>query len=271
MRIGFVGDIVGKPGRSILKERLMELRAQERIDILIANAENASHGFGMGKEALKEIIASGVDVITAGNHTWDKKEIISLFDTFPILRPLNFAQTAPGSGVGIYDVAGSSLAVVNIMGHYGMPMVDNPFTAIIRTIETLKEKGIKHIFVDFHAESTSEKRAMFWLLSGQVSAVIGTHTHVGTDDLEVAQGTLGLSDIGACGCMDGILGFEKDSICRRFVSSIPTAFEIPTQCIRMLPLVVCETNSDGKCVDGYKIRVIESQPSERILQAYFYS
>ncbi len=272
MRIGFVGDVVGKPGRMILKEHLQRLKFRERLDILIANGENASHGFGITTNCVKELLDSGVDVITGGNHSWDKKEVIGLLQngSLPILRPLNYPQTAPGSGVGLYQVCGETLAVLNIMGHFAMPLVDNPFTLALATITRLREQGIRHIFVDFHAEATSEKRAMFWLLSGHVSAVIGTHTHIGTDDLEIANGTLGLSDAGACGCMDGVLGFEKQNVCERFVSGIPKALQIPTQCTKILPLIVCETNAEGRCVVGYKMRIIDSNDPEIVLQAYSY-
>ncbi len=202
MRIGFVGDVVGKPGRTILKEHLQRLKFRERLDVVIANGENSSHGFGMTADSIGELLDSGIDVITGGNHSWDKKEILALLQSdLPILRPLNYPQTAPGSGIGIYQIGNDSLAVLNVMGHFAMPLVDNPFTLALAAVKTLHEQGIRHIFVDFHAEATSEKRAMFWLLSGHVSAVIGTHTHIGTDDLEIANGTLGLSDAGACGCM----------------------------------------------------------------------
>ncbi|MDE6978122.1 MAG: YmdB family metallophosphoesterase [Helicobacter sp.] len=271
MRIGFVGDVVGKPGRTILKEHLQRLKFRERLDVVIANGENSSHGFGMTADSIGELLDSGIDVITGGNHSWDKKEILALLQSdLPILRPLNYPQTAPGSGIGIYQIGNDSLAVLNVMGHFAMPLVDNPFTLALAAVKTLHEQGIRHIFVDFHAEATSEKRAMFWLLSGHVSAVIGTHTHIGTDDLEIANGTLGLSDAGACGCMDGVLGFEKENVCERFTSGISRALQIPTKCTKILPLVVYETNSEGRCVLGYKIRVIDSNEPEIILQAYSY-
>ena len=272
MRIGFVGDVVGKPGREMLKEHLQRLKFRERLEVLIANGENARHGFGMTASAVQELLDSGVDVITGGNHSWDRKEILMLLEsgTLPILRPLNYPQTAPGSGIGIYQIANETLAVVNIMGHFMMPLVDNPFTLALSAVKKLREQGIRHIFVDFHAEATSEKRAMFWLLSGHASAVVGTHTHIGTDDLEIANGTLGLSDAGACGCMDGVLGFEKENVCERFTSGIPRALQIPTKCTKILPLIVCETNSEGRCVLGYKMRVIDSGAPEILLQAYSY-
>ncbi len=271
MRIGFIGDIIGKPGRTIIKERLQEIKLAEKLDVVIANGENASHGFGLTKNCAQELLNAGVDIITSGNHIWDKKEILAIIDDCPhILRPHNMPKAAPGSGVGIYNFNQETLAVINLMGHYGMPQTNNVFEIALQTTQELKAQNIKHIFIDFHAEATSEKRGLFWLLSGKVSAVIGTHTHVGTDDLEIANGTLGLSDAGGCGCMDGILGLEAKGICKRFLSGIPCAFEIPDKCVRILPIIIFETNSEGECILGYKIRAIDSLQPQKMFEAFSY-
>ncbi len=267
MKIGFIGDVVGKPGRSMLEMHLKKLRQEFALDVIVANGENASHGFGLGAQHAKELFSYGVDVLTGGNHSWDKKEILSLFDVMPILRPHNYPPSVPGSGVRILHVNDERLAVVNIMGHYTMPMVENPFLCAQKVVEQLQEEGLKTILVDFHAEATSEKRAMHHLLKGKVSAILGTHTHVGTDDLLIEEGTCYVSDVGLSGCRDGVIGMDKEAPLKRFLTGLPATLEIPKKCKKILQMIIMDIN-EGKCIEAQKIRVFDDQ--ERLLVRALY-
>ena len=194
IKIAFIGDIVGRPGRKIIKENLERLRESHKIDFVIANGENASHGFGLTIKNASELFNCGIDLITGGNHSWDKKkDMIALLESKPVLRPDNYPDGVPGTGVKIVDVNGVKLAVINLMGLYTMPQVLNPFTHVLEIVEKLEKDGVKHIFIDFHAEVTAEKRILMQMLQGRVSAICGTHTHVGTDDQEISNGTYYLS------------------------------------------------------------------------------
>ena len=227
MKVGFIGDIVGRPGRSMLETHLRKLRKEYAIDLVVANGENASHGFGLGSLHAKELLSYGVDMLTGGNHSWDKKEIIPLLNVMPILRPLNYPEGVPGRGVGILNVNNEKIAILNVMGHYGMPMVENPFLRAQKAVEELRAEGVQTIIIDFHAEATSEKRAMHMLLKGKVSAILGTHTHIGTDDLLIEDGTCYATDVGLCGARDGVIGMDKDAPLKRFLTGLPASLEIP--------------------------------------------
>lgn len=262
MRVGFIGDIVGKPGRSMLEIHLRKLRKEYALDLVIANGENASHGFGLGSLHAKELFSYGADILTGGNHSWDKKEIIPLLDVMPILRPLNYPSGVPGRGVSVLHVKEENVAIINVMGHYGMPMVENPFLTTQKAVEELRAEGVETIIMDFHAEVTSEKRAMHMLLKGKVSAILGTHTHVGTDDLQIVDGTCYVTDVGLSGARDGVIGMDKDAPLKRFLTGLPASLEIPKKCKKILQMVIMEIE-EGKCVDAFKLRVFDDQ--ERIL------
>jgi hypothetical protein len=263
MKIGFIGDIVGKPGREMLQTHLKKVRQEFELDVIVANAENASHGFGLNTQHANELFGSGVSLITGGNHTWDKKEIIPLLDSMPILRPHNYPKGVPGSGVKILHVGNETLAVVNLMGHYAMPMVENPFLCAQEIVTHLHNEGIWTIMIDFHAEVTSEKYAMFHLLKGKVSAILGTHTHVGTDDLQIDQGTCFVSDVGLSGCRDGIIGMDKEAPLKRFLTGLPAALEMPKKCKKIFQMIIMEFR-EGKCVEAQKLRIFDDQ--ERLVQ-----
>lgn len=263
MKIGFIGDVVGKYGRGMLGTYLKKVRQEFALDLVVANTENASHGFGLSSQHASELFSYGIDVMTGGNHTWDKKEIIPLLGSMPILRPHNYPHGIPGSGVKILHVRNETLAVVNIMGHYAMPMVENPFLCAKATVEGLRQEGIRTIIVDFHAEVTSEKYGMFHLLKGNVSAILGTHTHVGTDDLQIDQGTCFVSDVGLSGCRDGIIGMDKEAPLKRFLTGLPAALEMPKKCKKILQMIILELE-EGKCVEAYKLRIFDDQ--ERTVQ-----
>jgi metallophosphoesterase (TIGR00282 family) len=266
MKIAFIGDIIGRPGRSMIKEHLSRLRKEHDIDFVIANYENASHGFGLTPKNAKELFGSGINVMTGGNHTWDKKEIKGMFDDFELLRPHNYPDGVPGTGLKVYDVCGEQLAILNLMGYYSMPMIDNPFICAKREIEALHVRGIKNIFIDIHAEATSEKRALMMMFEGKVSAIIGTHTHVGTDDFQISKATAYLSDIGLSGCRDNVIGMDKDVPIQRFLTGLPGRFEVPNKCKRILQIAVMQIE-DEKCVDAYKIKTFDDG-REIITEAY---
>jgi metallophosphoesterase (TIGR00282 family) len=257
MKIAFIGDIVGRPGRDMLKEHLPKLRDEEKIDFVIANYENASHGFGLTLKNCKELFSYGIDVMTGGNHSWDKKDIIPLFDSHEILRPHNYPDGVAGTGCKVYDVAGEKLAVINLMGHYGMPYSDNAFRCAQSTVDSLREDGIENIFIDFHAEATSEKRAMMMLLEGEVSGLIGTHTHVSSDDFQISQGTAYLSDIGLTGCRDNVIGMDKKVPLSQFLTGMKGHFDIPKKCKKILQIAIIEIDN-GKATSAYKLKIFDN-------------
>lgn len=223
MKILFVGDIVGRPGREYLMRNLQRLLDTEKIDFSIANAENSAGGMGITRKVAEEIFSSGVDVITLGNHVWARKEVKEIIEHPYVLRPANYPQVSPGKGFGIYERKGRKICVVNLMGRVYMPLIDCPFQTID---EILKEMDTKIIIVDFHAEITSEKQAMGWYLNGKVSALIGTHTHVQTADERIlSQGTAYITDCGMVGPMDGVIGMDKDIVIKKYLTGIPQRFE----------------------------------------------
>ena len=266
MRIAFIGDIIGRPGRSIIKENLQRLKEEHKIDFVIANYENASHGFGLTAKNAAELFNSGIDTMTGGNHTWDRKEIHSLFQKYELLRPHNYPEEVSGTGCKVYEVLGEKLAVINLMGHYGMPLTDNPFRCAKETVAKLHEEGVKNIFIDMHAEATAEKRALFMMLRSEVSAVVGTHTHVGTDDLQVDDGTGYLTDIGLTGCRDNVIGMSSEVPIRRFLTGLPERFNVPDKCKSILQMAVFDM-SEGKCSNAFKVKTFNDK-REFITQAW---
>ncbi len=253
MKIAFIGDIVGRPGRDMLKEHLQKIRETEELDFVIVNYENASHGFGLSMKNCNELFSYGIDVMSGGNHSWDKKDIIPLFETHELLRPHNYPEEVSGTGCKVYDVAGEKLAVLNLMGHYGMPYADNAFRCAKKTVEALHEEGVKNIFIDFHAEATSEKRGMLMLLQGKVSGIIGTHTHVSTDDFQIVGGTAYLTDIGLSGCRDNVIGMDAKVPLKNFLTGMKGHFDIPKKCKKILQVAIMEIN-DGSCSSAYKLQ-----------------
>jgi len=254
MRIAFIGDIVGRPGRDMIKDHLRNIKKKHSIDFVIANYENASHGFGLTPKNADELFSYGIDVMTGGNHSWDKKEIIPLFESHEILRPHNYPDGVDGTGCKIYRVGEESLAVINLMGHYSMPFADNAFRCAQTTVDDLKRvDDVKNIFIDFHAEATSEKRAMMKLLEGQVSAIIGTHTHVSSDDFQISKGSAYLSDIGLSGCRDNVIGMDEKVPLKQFLTGIKGHFDIPKKCKKILQIAIMDIE-DGRCINAYKIK-----------------
>ena len=256
MKIAFIGDVVGKPGRDMLKMHLSKIRQEYNVDFVIANYENASHGFGLTMKNCNELFSYGIDVMTGGNHSWDKKDVIALFETHEILRPHNYPKEVAGTGCRTYEVAGEKLAVLNLMGHFSMPYSDNAFRCAQTTVEDLRAQDVKNIFIDFHAEATSEKRGMMMLLQGQVSSIIGTHTHVSTDDFQISQGTAYLTDIGLSGCRDNIIGMDEKVPLKQFLTGMKGHFDIPKKCNKILQIAIMDLDG-GKCTSAFKLKVFD--------------
>jgi len=260
LKIAFIGDIVGKPGRLIIKRHLKRLQQEHAIDFTIANYENASHGFGLTKKNCEELLGYGIDIMTGGNHSFDKKDIFELFENQPLIRPMNYPDTAPGRGIYRTQIHGSDIVVLNLMGHYTMPMTDNPFTKISSVVASLKAEGDTHIIIDMHAEASSEKSALLHMLQEDVSAILGTHTHVGTDDLCIVKGCCYVTDVGLTGCRDGVIGMDKSVPIKRFTTGIGGHHDIPERCKALLQMVVFELNDAGRCIGAEKIKIYDEHP-----------
>ena len=227
MRILFLGDIVGIPGRKAIKDNLARIREKESIDLVFANGENASGGYGLKAKHAKEFFKAGVDGITGGNHIWKYKDLYSMLDSDKrILRPLNYAAHLPGTGLRIFEKKGlPPVAVFNIIGRTFMPPIDCPFAAMESALDALPA-DIPVQIVDFHAEATGEKIAMGYFLEGKVSAVVGTHTHVQTNDAKILPGgTAYLTDLGMCGAVDSCLGMKPEIILDRYLTGLPRQLE----------------------------------------------
>ena len=227
MKVLFIGDVVGKPGRVLLRRRLPELIQRHGIEYAVANAENSAGGAGATPETCAEMFGAGIDCLTSGNHIWDKKEILGYFEREPrLLRPANYPDPNPGSGVHVgHTHSGARIAVVNLMGRVFMANLDCPFRTADAILEELEGKA-DCIIVDMHAEATSEKVAMGWYLDGRVAAVIGTHTHIPTADERVLpKGTAYLTDVGMTGPFDSVIGVDKNQVLERFLTQRNVRFQ----------------------------------------------
>jgi 2',3'-cyclic-nucleotide 2'-phosphodiesterase len=251
LKILFIGDIFGRPGRTIVKDRLPGLRNQHAPDLVIANCENAAAGFGITPPLAEELFDLGIDVMTTGNHVWDKREIIEYFqmaDGNPhsparrLLRPANFSPNLPGWGIYEGQKNGLRYAVINLQGRVFMGSIDDPFRFADRLLEQIKSKIV---FVDFHAEATSEKVAFGWYLDGRVTAVVGTHTHIPTSDEAVLpKGTAYITDVGMTGPYDSVIGVKKELVIDKFLSGMPARFEAANGDVRLCAVLVeCDDRS----------------------------
>ncbi len=259
MRILFVGDIVGSPGRRIIHERLADILAQQRVDLAIANGENAASGFGITPRLTQDLLSCGIAVLTGGNHIWDRKEILDFFPHEPrLLRPANFPNASPGSGLYMGATpSGTAFAVLNLQGRTFMTPLDCPFRTAERELARIPA-NLKVIVVDIHAEATSEKQAMGWFLDGKVSAVIGTHTHVATADARVLPGgTAYITDVGMTGPHDSVIGMDKAGILKRFLDSLPARFEVAEGDIQMNSVLfeVDESTGRAKSIERLTFRL----------------
>ncbi len=227
MRILFVGDVFGKPGRRILKEKLPGLIYEHRIDFCVANVENAAGGFGLTPQIVEELLAMDIDLLTTGNHVWDKRVIMPYLDQQPrLLRPRNYPDSTPGNGSFVGSSrCGVTVGVLSLQGRVYMPAIDCPFRVGDSAITELKKRA-RIILVDFHAEATSEKQAFAWYVDGRVSAVVGTHTHVQTADERILpRGTAYITDLGMTGPYDSVIGSIPDFALERFMRQIPVRLE----------------------------------------------
>ena len=243
MLILAIGDVVGKPGRKAVSQLLPDLRQQYGIDLVIANGENAAGGIGLTLSTAKELLDSGVDVLTSGNHIWVHKEIIPHLDSeMPILRPLNYPPGVPGKG----HIVIGQVAVVNLMGRVFIGDLDCPFRAMDQLLSELEQRVI---VVDFHAEATSEKVAMGRYLDGRVSAVLGTHTHVGTIDAQILpRGTAYVSDIGMTGPLDSVIGDDTEAVLQRFLTRIPHRLSVGKGKTALNAMLVKVDDETGKAI-----------------------
>lgn len=258
MLILFVGDIVGSPGRQILKDHLADIVEQRKIDLAVVNCENAASGFGITPRLAEELFSAGADVLTGGNHIFDRKEIIEYFPQQPrLLRPANFPDGLPGSGLYVGSSRrGLPFAVLNLQGRTFMAPIDCPFRGAERELARIPH-DVKVVLVDMHAETTSEKQAMGWFLDGKVSAVVGTHTHVATADAHVLpKGTAFITDVGMTGPHNSIIGMTKEPIIQRFLSSLPARFEVAEGDVQMHAVVidVDETTGRARSIETVVVR-----------------
>ncbi|MFZ0519751.1 MAG: TIGR00282 family metallophosphoesterase [Candidatus Acidiferrales bacterium] len=259
MKILFIGDIVGSPGRKIVHDRLADILTQRGMDLCIANGENSASGFGITPRLAEELFASGIEVITGGNHIWDRKEILDFFPHEPrLIRPANFPNGSPGKGHYVGEARnGVRYAVANLQGRTFMTPLEDPFRAAERELAAIPPE-VKVIIVDMHAEATSEKQAMGWFLDGKVSAVLGTHTHVATADNRVLPGgTAYITDVGMTGPHDSVIGMEKKPIVQRFLDSMPAKFTVAENDVQMntVQIEVDETTGRATAIERVNFRL----------------
>jgi metallophosphoesterase (TIGR00282 family) len=250
VKLLFIADIVGQPGRRAVKELVPKLRQEHGLDLVIANGENSAGGSGITVKTAEEIFASGVDVITCGDHLWDQKEVMHLLEHEQrFVRPLNYPPGTPGQGSTLFQANGRSpICVINLQGRTFMAALESPFHSILAEIQRLRER-VKVIFIDFHAEATSEKVALARMLDGKVSAVIGTHTHVQTADEQIFPGgTAFLCDAGFTGPHESVIGREIEPIIQRFLTNMPQRFEVAKHRIILQGAVVEIDNESGKAM-----------------------
>jgi len=270
MKVLFIGDIVGKPGREIIRKGLSGLVEHLDVDLVIANAENAAAGFGVTKDIGDTLLESGVQVMTSGNHIWAKKEVIEYMATEPrLLRPANYPAGVPGRGSYVAQTRdGRAVGVINVMGRVFMQSIDDPFTIVLKEIEAMRGRT-KVIVVDFHAEATSEKVAMGWHLDGKVTLVVGTHTHVQTADERVLpNGTAYITDAGMTGPHDSIIGMEREPSLARFLNGMPARYEPATGNPRLNGVVIEADDKTGRALSINRVSYSEKDlaaiaPGER--------
>ena len=248
MRILFIGDIFGSAGRRVVADHVADIVRNERIDLVIANCENAAAGFGITPRLAEELLATGIHVLTSGNHIWDKKEILEYIPTQPrLLRPDNYPAGAPGSGVFLGSIAsGAAYAVINLQGRTYLPNIDCPFRRADAILASLPAPAKVRI-VDFHAEVTSEKVAFGWYVDGRVTAVIGTHTHVPTADERILPGgTAYQTDVGMTGPYDSVIGAEKEAALERFLHGLPRRLEPAKADVRLASVIIETDDATGR-------------------------
>jgi metallophosphoesterase (TIGR00282 family) len=271
-RLLFIGDIVGRPGRELVRRALPALVAHHQVDLVIANVENAAAGFGVTPDIADDLLSYGVHVMTGGNHTWDKKEILPYFADQPrLLRPANLPAGAPGLGRYLARADnGVSVGVVNVMGRVFMTAIDDPFRAALEEIERLRAHA-RVVLVDMHAEATSEKVALGWYLDGRATVVVGTHTHVQTGDERILPGgTAYITDVGMTGPHDSVIGVERSAVIQRFLTALPQRFETAHENPRLNAVLIAADDATGRAtaierlnLSAKDIEALVAQPSSQ--------
>jgi hypothetical protein len=257
MKLLFVGDIVARPGREVLKRGLRALVRTHGIDVTLANIENAASGAGVTREITDEVLAMGVHALTSGNHIWDKREVMQFIDDEPrLLRPANYPPGAPGAGAHVFDAGSVRVGVVNVMGRIFLANIDDPFAAATREIARVRDAGARIILVDFHAEATSEKMAFAWHFDGAVTAIVGTHTHVQTADERILPGgTAYITDVGMTGPHDGVIGMERTAVITRFMTGLPARMEAATGDPRLNAVIIEADPETGRATSITRLNV----------------
>jgi hypothetical protein len=261
LRILFIGDIVGRPGRELIRHGVSHLIDHVGADLVIANVENAAAGYGITREIGETLLGYGIDVMTTGNHVWDRREAIDYIGTEPrLLRPANYPAGTPGNGSYLARTArGRPVGVVNLMGRVFMANLDDPFVTVTREIEVLRQRT-RVIVIDVHAEATSEKLALGWYLDGQVTAVFGTHTHVQTADERILPaGTAYLTDVGMTGPHDSIIGMDKTAVIEKFRTAMPVRLEAATGDPRLNGVVITADEQSGRALTIERLNFSASQ------------
>ncbi|SDC44105.1 TIGR00282 family metallophosphoesterase [Shouchella lonarensis] len=261
MRILFIGDVVGAPGRQMVHTYLKSLKQKFRPTFTVINGENAAHGRGITEKIYKEFLDDGAQMVTLGNHAWDNRDIFSFIDEAKwLVRPANLPEGTPGVGYRIMKVNEYKIAVINLLGRTFMNPADCPFHAVDQLLVHI-QKETPIIFVDMHAETTSEKQAMGWYLDGRVTAVVGTHTHVQTADERILpEGTAYLTDVGMTGPRDGILGMDKKAVLHKFLTTLPARFEVAEGRAQLNGVVIDFDDKTGKAKKVMRIQVDDDHP-----------
>lgn len=251
MKVLIIGDIVGRPGRTVIKEHLTALKQEFQADLVVANGENASGGVGIVEKHAQEFLDLGIDVVTTGNHVWDKKETEQYIDSYPrLLRPANYPSPCPGHGIFLVPTSVGRVAILNLSGRTYMKNLDCPFRALDRLLEEIPSDVTIKI-LDFHGEATSEKLAMGFYAAKRVSLVFGTHTHVQTADWRILEGHTGyITDVGMTGPYDGIIGVDKDMVLKGFLTGRPSRFDVAKGKRQVNALVVQFDAATGQCLGG---------------------
>jgi hypothetical protein len=257
MRVLILGDVMGRPARRAVRDLVPSLIQKEEIDLVVANAENSAGGMGVDIKSAKELLSAGVQVLTSGNHIWKKKEIYPFLDEQDsLIRPANFPRGAPGKGWCVWQHNGLRALVINLQGRVFMPNhVDDPFRCVD---EILKQQGSQSpvVIVDMHAEATSEKYAMGWYLDGRASLVFGTHTHVQTADERIfPAGTAYITDVGMCGPFDSVIGMEKETVIRGFITQLPRQFEVAQENVVLQGVIADIDEENGKAKAIRRLRI----------------
>jgi metallophosphoesterase (TIGR00282 family) len=261
MKLLFIGDVVGSPGRKMIEQYLPKLKAKHKPNVIIINGENAAGGKGITEKIYRGFIELGAHAVTLGNHAWDNREIFEFIEDAKVLvRPANFPEEAPGKGIVYVQVDGVEVAVINLQGRTFLPAIDCPFKKADALIAEASQRT-PIIFVDFHAEATSEKQAMGWYLDGRVSAVVGTHTHVQTADNRILpKGTAYITDVGMTGPYDGILGVEREAVLKKFLTALPVRFEVTAGRSQLNGVIIDIDSKSGRAKAIERIMINDDHP-----------